>query len=168
MWYVCPWCCQGIPSDFPVQYIHNGILVNMENWVRDGTPPPHGAIIQTDASGVVRDANGNALGGVRTPYVDVPVKRYSPYSGFCPTCPNTPGLCGYNPTTICGSCSNWCVILGNVAPFDETKLENLYKNHGGYVSKFVKNTQQLFKNGWVTEADMEIMKTKAAESDVLK
>lgn len=169
MWYVCPWCCSGTHSDFPVQYIHNGILVNMENWIRSGTLPPKGDRIQTDAGGaIIRDAYGNAKGGVRTPYVDVPVKRYFPYSSACPTCPNTPGLCVYNPPTICGGCSAWCVILGNMVPFDQATLKGLYKNHGGYVSKFVKSTQQLFKGGWVTEADMEIMKTTAAESAVLK
>lgn len=160
MGYVCPWCCYGTHSDFPVQYIHNGILVNMEKWVRDGTPPPMGARIQTDAGGaIIRDAYGNAQGGVRTPYVDVPIKTYLPMSLACPTCP---------PASLCAGCSFWCVILGNMVPFDQATLESLYKNHGGYVSKFVKNTQELFKNGWVTEEDMEIMKTSAAESDVLK
>jgi len=169
MWYVCPWCCNGIHSDFPVQYIHNGILVNMEKWVRDGTPPPMGARILTTAGGaIVRDAYGNAKGGIRTPYVDVPIKTYLPMSAGCSTCPNDPSLCVTNPPTICAGCSAWCVILGNMVPFNQATLESLYKNHGGYVSKFVKNTQQLFKNGWVTEEDMEIMKTKAAESDVLK
>jgi hypothetical protein len=160
MGYVCPWCCYLTHSDFPVQYIHNGILVNMENWVRDGTPPPKGDLIELTSAGLIaKDDYGNAKGGVRTPYVDVPVKTYAPMSLACPSCP---------PASLCGGCSAWCVILGYMVPFTEARLESLYKNHGGYVSKFVKNTQQLFKNGWVTEADMEIMKTKAAESDVLK
>ena len=58
--------------------------------------------------------------------------------------------------------------MGTITPFNQATLKEMYKNHGGYVSKFVKNTQQLFKNDWVTEEDMEIMKTRAAESDVLK
>jgi len=160
MGYVCPWCCYGTHSDFPVQYIHNGILVNMEQWVRNGTPPPRGDLIELTSAGViVRDVFGNAQGGVRTPYVDVPIKTYLPMSPACPTCP---------PASLCAGCSFWCAILGNIVPFDEATLEGLYKNHGGYVSKFVKSTQQLFKNGWVTKVDMKLMKTKAAESDVLK
>jgi len=168
MGYVCPWCCNGIHSDFPVQYIHNGILVNMEKWVRDGTPPPKGDLIELASGIIVRDAYGNAKGGIRTPYADVPIKTYRPYSLGCPACPNVPGLCITNPPTICAGCSAWCVILGNMVPFNEATLESLYENHGGYVSKFVKSTQQLFKDGWITEEDMEIMKTRAAESDVLK
>jgi hypothetical protein len=132
----------------------------MEKWIRDGTPPPKGDRILTTAGGIViRDAFGNAKGGIRTPYVDVPIKTYLPMSPACPTCP---------PASLCASCSFWCAILGNIFPFDQVTLEGLYNNHGGYVSKFVKSTQQLFKNGWVTEADMESMKTKAAESGVLK
>jgi hypothetical protein len=172
MWYVCPWCCNGIHSDFPVQYIHNGILVNMENWIRSGTLPPTADRILATSSPIPvypylyvnmqRDAFGNAMGGVRTPYVDVPIKTYLPMS---PACTYSSG-CSSNP--LCQACSAWCVILGNIVPLPPATLESLYTNHGGYVSKFVKNTQQLFKNGWVTEADMEIMKTTAAKSGVLK
>ncbi|MGB8706986.1 MAG: alpha/beta hydrolase domain-containing protein [Dehalococcoidia bacterium] len=161
MGYECPWCCYGTHSDFPVQYIHNGILVNMENWIRSGTPPPPGAIITT-ASGsgiIVRDAFGNAQGGVRTPYVDVPIKRYFPMSAACPSC---------TPASLCGGCSAWCVILGNVAPLPPATLESLYGDHDGYVDKFNESTQKLFKNGWVTKEDRQIMKLTAAKSDVLK
>jgi hypothetical protein len=158
--YVCPFCCTGTLSDFPLHYILDGTLANIEEWVRTGALPPKGDLIQLTSVGViVRDALGNAKGGIRTPFVDVPIKTYLPMSPPCPGCP---------PAILCGGCSFWCVILGNITPFDKATLQGLYKNHGGYVSKFVKSTQQLFKGGWVTEADMELMKTGAAESYVLK
>jgi len=167
MGYMCPWCCvQPVTnwSNFPVQYIHNGILVNMEKWIRDGTPPPMGDRILTTTTlpppyNILRDANGNAKGGIRTPYVDVPIKTYLPMSSACPTC---------LPTSLCFLCSGWCGILGNMVPFTEAKLEILYKNHDGYVDKFNESTQKLFKNGWVTKEDRQIMKLTAAKSDVLK
>ena len=161
MHYVCPWCCTGILSDFPSHYIFDGTLANMEKWVRDGTPPPNGDRIKTknDSGAIMRDNFGNAKGGIRTPYVDVPIKTYLSMSPPCPTC---------DPASLCASCSFWCAILGNMVPFDQTTLEGLYKNHEKYVSKFVKSTEKLFKDGWFTEEDMEIMKTKAADSDVLK
>jgi len=58
--------------------------------------------------------------------------------------------------------------MGTITPFSQATLESLYRNHGGYVSKFVKSTQQLFKSGWIVEADVDIMKSGAAESDILK
>jgi hypothetical protein len=158
--YVCPFCCTGTLSDFPSHYIFDGTLANIEEWVRTGTLPPKGDLIQLTSGGVIaRDAFGNAKGGIRTPYVDVPIKTYLPMSPPCPTCP---------PESLCAGCSFWCVILGNITPFDQATLKGLYKNHGGYVSKFVKSTQQLFKSGWITEAEMELMKTGAAESHVPK
>ena len=169
MWYVCPWCCVGTPSDFPSYYLYNGILSNIEKWIVGGTLPPKDDRIATTAAGVViRDAYGNAKGGVRTPYVDVPIKRYFPYSLGCTSCPNDPSLCATNPPNICASCSFWCSIMGTITPFSQATLESLYRNHGGYVSKFVKSTQQLFKSGWIVEADVDIMKSGAAESDILK
>ena len=160
--YVCPFCCTGTLSDFPLHYILDGTLANIEEWVRTGKLPPKGDLIELTSGGVIiRDAFNNAKGGIRTPYVDVPIKSYSPMSPPCPACPSSP-------PGLCIGCSFWCVILGNITPFDQATLKELYKNHGGYVSKFVKCTQQLFKGGWITDGDMELMKTGAAKSDVLK
>jgi hypothetical protein len=36
------------------------------------------------------------------------------------------------------------------------------------VNKFNAAADKMFKDGWVTEADMGLMKTEAAESDVLR
>ncbi len=169
MWYVCPWCCNGTPSDFPSYYIYNGILLNIETWVRDGTLPPKADRISTTAvNTVIRDAYGNAMGGVRTPYVDVPIKRYYPYSLGCPTCPNYSSLCASNPPNICASCSFWCSIMGTITPFSHTTLETLYGSHDGYVDKFNESTQELWKDDWITKADRQTMKLSAAKSDVLK
>jgi hypothetical protein len=44
----------------------------------------------------------------------------------------------------------------------------LYGNHEGYVDKFNTVTDKMFKDGWVTKADMGLMKTEAAESKVLR
>ena len=160
MGYVCPWCCYGTISDFPAQYIHNGILDNIEKWVRLGIPPPKGDLIEVTSAGViVRDVFGNAQGGIRTPYLDVPIKTYLPMSAACPTCP---------PATLCAGCSLWCVILGNMVPFDQATLEGLYENHGDYVSKFARATSKLFKGRWISAIDMGLMIKEAAQSDVLK
>jgi hypothetical protein len=155
----CPWCCNGTLSDIPQHYMFDGCLANLEQWVRTGTPPPKADRIQVDNGAIVRDDFGNAKGGLRSPYVDVPIKTYKPASTPCPVC---------EPKALCARCSLWCVILGNMVPFDEAQLKQLYGNHEGYVDKFAAAADKMYKDGWVTEADMEMMKTEAAESDVLR
>jgi hypothetical protein len=155
----CPWCCDGTFSDISEHFMFDGCLANLEQWVREGTMPPKADRIQVDNDVIVRDEFGNAKGGLRSPYVDVPVKTYKPMSIPCPTC---------EPMALCLSCSPWCVILGNMVPFDEVQLKQLYGNHDGYVNKFNAAADKMFRDGFVTEADLEMMKSEAAESDVLK
>ena len=155
----CPWCCNGTLSDIPEHFMFDGCLANLEQWVRTGTLPPKAAPMQVENGTIVRDEFGNAKGGLRSPYVDVPIKTYKPMSISCPTC---------EPVNLCVRCSPWCVILGNTVPFDEAQLKQLYGNHDGYVAKFDTAADKMFQDGFVTEADMELMKTEAAESDVLR
>jgi len=155
----CPWCCNGTFSDIPQHYMFDGCLANLEQWVQKGTLPPKADRIQVENGAVVRDEFGNAKGGLRSPYVDVPIKTYKPLSAPCPTC---------EPKALCARCSAWCVVLGNTAPFDEAQLKQLYGNHDGYVAKFNTAADKMFKDGFVTEADLELMKTEAAESKVLR
>jgi hypothetical protein len=108
---------------------------------------------------IIRDELGNAKGGLRSPYVDVPVKTYKPLSTSCPTC---------EPKALCERCSRFCIILGTAVPLDEAQLKQLYGDHDGYVAKFNAAADKMFQDGFVTQADLEQMKTQAAESNVLK
>ena len=61
-------------------YVLQAALDKLANWVRTGEPAPSAPRIElTDAEPVtpILDANGLARGGVRTPWVDVPVARTS-------------------------------------------------------------------------------------------
>jgi hypothetical protein len=158
----CPWCCKEPAaniSDFPQRYIFDGCLANLEKWVRTGTLPPKGNVIQVENKKIIRDEFGNAKGGLRSPYVDVPVKTYKPVSTLCPTCP---------PPDLCATCSLWCYFLGNVVPLDEAQLKTLYSNHDGYVAKFNASADKMFQDGFITEIDLGLMKTEAAASNVLR
>jgi hypothetical protein len=64
----------GLSTDFPMHYVFNAAQVLLDRWARGGTPPPQAERIQVDPSGkTVPDQYGNATGGVRTPWLDVPV-----------------------------------------------------------------------------------------------
>ena len=153
------WCCNGTLSDIPEHFMFDGCLANLEKWVRTSTLPPKADLIQVENGKIVRDEFGNAKGGLRSPYVDVPVKTYSPASIPCPSC---------EPAALCALFSNWCFLEGSVVPFDVAKLQQLYSDHNGYVAKFNASADKMFQGGFVTQADLAEMKTEAAASDVLK
>jgi hypothetical protein len=69
-------------STFPTQaYVAIG-LHHLLRWVDEGVAPPHASRIlldrdeSNDGSQMLLDEHGNAQGGIRNPYVDVPTARY--------------------------------------------------------------------------------------------
>lgn len=58
-------------------YVLQAAVDALHVWVRDGTPAPSAATLEFDGSALVTDGDGIARGGVRTPWVDVPVARTS-------------------------------------------------------------------------------------------
>ena len=65
-------------STFPNSFIYHAVFDAMERWTRNSAViPPCGSVIQTIGSSdeIVRDNHGNAMGGVRTLYTDVPLSR---------------------------------------------------------------------------------------------
>lgn len=80
---------------------------------------PHAARLQLEADGktVRRDANGNALRGVRTVFVDVPTATIVPTS-------LAPG----------GVLANPCAYLGYQPNFTDRRLAQLFRSHAGYVT----------------------------------
>ena len=70
------------PINFAPQhhYVLQAALAGLHRWVRAGEPAPVAPRIElsdADPPELVQDANGLATGGVRTPWVDVPVARTS-------------------------------------------------------------------------------------------
>jgi hypothetical protein len=107
-------------------------------WVDDGRAPPHSDPIQTgsaDGVTVARDAHGIALGGVRTPSVDVPVETLS---GQAPA--GTPTL---------------CALFGSSTPFDHATLTALYPTEQAYLDAFDKALDQAVSLGFVRAADRD-------------
>lgn len=61
-------------------YVLQAAIAALNTWVHTGTPAPSAppvALTGGDPPGLVLDANGLAEGGVRTPWVDVPIARTS-------------------------------------------------------------------------------------------
>jgi hypothetical protein len=113
-----------------------------------GTPPPTAPRLETSAGplvSILRDVNGNALGGIRTPQVEVPVATLS----------------GEGQTG-----SLFCLLFGTTVVFDDTKLASLYADHEAYVSAFNEATDRAVRAGFILPADAELMKAAAAASNI--
>jgi hypothetical protein len=46
------------------------------------------------------------------------------------------------------------------------QLAALYPSHGAYVSQVVRRTQELVQQGWLLEADAQVIRNEAAASQV--
>ena len=62
------------------------------------------------------DANGNVIGGVRTPQVDAPIAALGSQ----------------------GNSGGFCVLFGSTVPYSAAHLASLYKTHGQFVSAWAR------------------------------
>jgi hypothetical protein len=127
-----------------MSYVFDAAFANLEQWARKGTPAPRAERIQITnpgASGaaVVADADGHAMGGVRSTYVDVPAAKLATNS-------NGPGVCRE---------------MGREIPFDQSRFQALYPNAKAYTDKVAQTADRLVKERWLTEADARRIKQEA-------
>jgi hypothetical protein len=117
-------------------YGFNAAFLYVEQWVRKGTAPPRAPRMElkdagTPQANVVTDQAGNGVGGVRSPYVDVPIATYIPTS------------------TGPGNCRE----MGHKVDFDAARVRTLHGNEKDYASKMSQSVDKLVKERWLTEAD---------------
>jgi Alpha/beta hydrolase domain len=139
------------PNTYPFSNVANAAFADLTKWVDDGVPPPHAPRIDVTSTGaIVRDGFGNALGGLRTPFVDVPTAAYSPIDTVA------------HPTTFSG----FCILYGYNTPFSESTLGSLYRSHGQYLARVVRESNRLVREGfWLRPDAREVIK-QAAHADV--
>jgi len=126
----------AVHNDKPWHVVVHAILDNMDRWVRDGTPMPHAARIQRDADApdrVARDDVGNALGGLRNPWVDVPTARYSP-------------RCTCSPVT------------GSMVPLTDSELVARYGDRAGFEAEWSRAVDALVRDRWLLPEDADAVR----------
>ena len=143
----------------PLKYIVRGGYHNLDKWVTNGTKPPYADRIIVDTSitdfqyNAVLDTHGNALGGLRTPWLDVPIATYVPH----------------NPDLVpmfypfLGSVSYiiaWA--SGTTTYFDAATNASLYGTRENYLSRFNAKTDQLVSGAWISAEDAAAIKAAAA------
>ena len=147
---MAPTC--GVPTvgtRVPVQYVIGSALDLMVKWVEKKTPPPSAPPLATTAMNgnqavMARDANGNAMGGIRLAEVAVP------------TAVNN----GTN--TGPGACVRW----GYYKAFDVATLNKLYPSHVAYVSAVEKVTAENLKAGFILKVDADATIKEARDSAI--
>ena len=136
----------------------NAAIHWLDQWVTNGTPPPVGQPLQvasTSPFAYAKDANGNVIGGVRTPQVDAPIAALG---GFGNTA--APG----NTSPI----SAFCRLFGSTVPFTPEQLAALYKNQGQFVSAWGQAAKNLAKQGFILDADVTELTQSAVHSQIGK
>ena len=70
----CGWTGEQKITSFPVRYVANAAFAGLSTWAGGGPAAPSAALISAPngatAGGIARDASGNALGGIRSPWLD--------------------------------------------------------------------------------------------------
>ena len=128
-------------------------------WAAGGDPPPSAprmevveVEIDPDAEGrqathaPVTDEHGNVLGGVRTAWVDVPVAT----------------LTGHPPPG-----DRFCGLFGTTSLFDDEKLAGLYSNNETYVERVASSLAQSVADGFLMQADADLILEYAQTNPIL-
>ena len=121
----------------------------LNRWVVNGTPPPRAPLLATThVSPVVYklDANGNVIGGVRTPQVDAPVAALGSQ----------------------GNSGGFCFLFGSTVPYSAAHLASLYKTHGQFVSAWARAVNRDQAAGFLLPADAVELLHSAAVSQVAR
>ena len=129
-----------LPNDFIWQPLVRGAYQNLKLWVRQGIKPPQAPTIGLDSKlEIKRDEYGNALGGVRMPYIEAPVAAHTGYI-------TAGGMGG---------------VMGLKKSFPPETLKALYTDQAAYVAKFSASTDKLLAERWISLEDAEAMKAAA-------
>jgi hypothetical protein len=139
--------CDAPINSGPLHYVANAAFNALVRWVRTGKAPKSAPRLDASAGPPVtinRDANGNALGGIRTPQVDVPIAAFT----------------GEQAGSIL------CRLFGTTTLFDDATLASLYPTHKAFVSAYGKAIKRATKAGWLLKPDAKLIKKWAAGSNV--
>jgi hypothetical protein len=131
-------------TSYTRQYTLAAALAALRHWLETGVrpaEPPHiervGPPPTSAGMRLSRDGNGNAIGGLRSPIVDVPVATYNAES---------------------------CGVSGTMTPFSPERLAELYPTHRSYVEQLLVATDAAVDGGILLCHDAQIIMRKASES----
>jgi hypothetical protein len=135
-------------SHVPFHHVMNAAFDHLQRWVMNGTLPPSAPPLETSAVGppatIVRDAHGNARGGIRLAEIAVP-------TGVNTGQNSGPGFCRLN---------------GSHVDFTSDVLAALYPTHAAFVAAVRDVVAQNLKAGYVLKVDADATVAAADASAV--
>ena len=127
--------CGGPVNDGPQHLALKAAVSHLVAWVADGTEPPAGEPIEVADDGtIVRDEDGNAVGGVRLPPLEVPVAALS------------------------GDAAGdgvLCRLFGSTRPFPPEDLAARYGDRDAYLEEYTEALDAAIEAGLVLEGDRD-------------
>lgn len=114
--------CDRPLNNGPQHYVFNRGVRALNDWVNDGTLPPTSPqlLLNDDGSDYLYDDLGNALGGIRSPYVDAP----------------SAVLLG-----DANSGNSFCFLFGSTSLFSAEQMASLYVDQAGFVQAVTEATE---------------------------
>lgn len=139
----CPLPPGAAWSRFPNSHVYHALWQVLLDWSQRGRPPPPSRYLTTlDGDEIARDEHGNALGGLRTTYIDVP----------------TSTLVAATPVGR----PSW--YHGNETPFDAATLRRLYGGPERYRRAVAERLDDLLRTGTYLHTDAEEIRGAATVS----
>lgn len=141
-------CDRSTWSNFPMHEVFHAALDSLVRWVQTGEPAPTAARIETRSGGreIVRDRFGNASGGVRSSYVDVPTATVHATNGVFPEEPGGPR----------------CDFFAWDEAFETPRLIDLYASHRQYCERVAASLDALVADHWLLRDDVSTLIDEAA------
>jgi Alpha/beta hydrolase domain len=136
----------GLINSGPQQhYVLNAALAGLEGWVRHGIKPPNAPWIVTESGpepALAREDLGISRGGIRTPWVDVPVASLSGQ--------------GHEGEVF-------TAMFGRTRPFEAEELARLYPGgRAEYLAAFERALDSAISAGFILPADRDEIRSLAA------
>ncbi|WP_030377184.1 MULTISPECIES: alpha/beta hydrolase domain-containing protein [unclassified Streptomyces] len=151
------WRIAEQPSDARLDAVARAAYALLHRWAATGQPPPRAARFGYTAPAggapagaaeeLLRDADGNVLGGVRTPWVEAPLAAYAPHSTPAPgSCRPSPWAPLADPRAVAG-------LIGHMTPLPPARLARLYPGPQDHADRFAEACRRLTDQGLLLEPD---------------
>ena len=158
--------CRMPISRYPMAAYMSVALDHLWRWVDKGTAAPRADRIlvdrneSNDGSLMALDEYGNARGGIRNTYVDLPVKKYGVRNaGAVPPIANAhPFVAVRGPEAQ----NQLCGLAGYEMDLTPAQLKKLYKDKKDYQQQVARRYDALVKQGWALPVYREIVLADAA------
>jgi Alpha/beta hydrolase domain len=147
--------CKMPISRFPMAVYMSVAMDYLFKWADKGVAPPHADRFyvdlnsDNDGSMFALDEVGNVKGGIRTTYVDVPVRSYrTPNQGADPRIPEPHPFIKARRVGNADPDDQLCGLANYEVPLTAAQLKKLYKDKKEYETKVQQSYDALVKQGW--------------------